>query len=63
MWLLLRRFRGAAAQAAGKSLADIPEPGTVDYARSFFPVALVVLVRWGRFASRWQVSTASSTPQ
>jgi signal peptidase I len=42
--MLLRRFRANAARSAGKSLADIPEPGTVDYARSFFPVALAVLV-------------------
>src|SRR5215470_13942750 len=42
--LLLRRWRAAAARAAGKDPAQIPEPGTVDYARSFFPVALVVLV-------------------
>jgi len=48
IWLVdvvvFRRFRARAAQAAGKNLADIPEPGTVDYARSFFPVALAVLV-------------------
>jgi signal peptidase I len=41
---LLRRKRATAARAAGKDPALIPEPGTVDYARSFFPVALVVLV-------------------
>ena len=28
----------------GRDPAPIPEPGTVDYARSFFPVALVVLL-------------------
>src|SRR5690242_11249122 len=47
-WLLdvalLRPLRAKAARAAGKDPALIPEPGTVDYARSFFPVALVVLV-------------------
>ena len=42
--LLLRPWRSAAARAAGKDPALTPEPGTVDYARSFFPVALVVLV-------------------
>src|SRR6201997_5661092 len=42
--LLLRPWRAAAARAAGKDPAQVPEPGTVDYARSFFPVALVVLV-------------------
>lgn len=46
-WLdtaVFRRHREAAAEAAGKELHTIPEPGTVDYARSFFPVALIVLV-------------------
>jgi signal peptidase I len=42
--LLLRRFRDRAAAAAGKPAMASPEPGVVDYARSFFPVALVVLV-------------------
>jgi len=42
VWLLRPR-RAAAARAAGRDPAAIPEPGTVDYARSFFPVALVVL--------------------
>jgi len=39
-----RPRRAAAAQQAGKEFSAIPEPGTVDYARSFFPVALVVLL-------------------
>ena len=42
VWIL-RPQRAAAARAAGRDPAAIPEPGTVDYARSFFPVALVVL--------------------
>src|SRR5215469_12857890 len=41
---LLRPHREAAARAAGKDATTIREPGTVDYARSFFPVALVVLL-------------------
>jgi signal peptidase I len=41
---VMRRSRRRAAQAAGKDPAAIPEPGTVDYARSFFPVALAVLL-------------------
>jgi signal peptidase I len=48
IWVLdagvLRRQRRVAAEAAGKDPAAIPEPGTVDYARSFFPVALAVLL-------------------
>jgi signal peptidase I len=42
--LFLARGRASLAKAAGKDLSAIREPGTVDYARSFFPVALVVLV-------------------
>jgi signal peptidase I len=41
---VLRRRRRAAAMAAGTDPAAIPEPGTVDYARSFFPVAIAVLL-------------------
>ena len=48
LWLvdvaLLGPWRAAAARAAGKDAAAVPEPGTVDYARSFFPVAVVVLL-------------------
>jgi signal peptidase I len=47
-WLLdamvLARRRAAAARAAGKEPSVVAEPGTVDYARSFFPVAVIVLV-------------------
>ncbi|HEV8019442.1 MAG TPA: signal peptidase I [Steroidobacteraceae bacterium] len=42
LWLAPRR--AAAARAARKDPALTAEPGTVDYARSFFPVALVVLL-------------------
>jgi signal peptidase I len=42
--VLLRPQRLAAARAAGREPSALAEPGTVDYARSFFPVALVVLV-------------------
>jgi len=42
--LLFSRLRAAWAKAGGKEPAKLSEPGTVDYARSFFPVALVVLV-------------------
>src|SRR5881275_665587 len=41
---LLAPRRTAAARAAGRAPLVTPEPGTVDYARSFFPVALVVLL-------------------
>ena len=42
--VLLRKHRTAAALAAGKDPGAVSEPGTVDYARSFFPVAVVVLL-------------------
>jgi signal peptidase I len=40
----LRPQRVAAARIVGRDPATLTEPGTVDYARSFFPVALVVLL-------------------
>ena len=46
-WLdaaILRGRRARAARAAGKEPSVVSEPATVDYARSFFPVALVVLL-------------------
>ncbi|MDE2448726.1 MAG: hypothetical protein KGO22_07130, partial [Gammaproteobacteria bacterium] len=42
--LLLSPRRAAAATAAGRDPLSTPEPTTVDYARSFFPVALAVLL-------------------
>jgi signal peptidase I len=47
IWLIDRQFvsrrRNAAAAAAPKPI-KLAEPGTVDYARSFFPVAFIVLL-------------------
>ena len=42
--LLLRGRRDAAAKAAGRDPAQLEEPGTVDYARSFFPIMATLLV-------------------
>lgn len=42
--LVLSPARTATAVNAGKDPHLVSEPGTVDYARSFFPVAVVVLV-------------------
>jgi len=48
IWLIdarwLAKRRAAAARAAGREPAEQHEPTTVDYARSFFPVALAVLL-------------------
>jgi signal peptidase I len=42
--LFFRKPREAAAAAAQPAPITLPEPGTVDYARSFFPVAFIVLI-------------------
>ena len=42
--LLLRKHRVALARESGKDPSVISEPGTVDYARSFFPVVVIVLL-------------------
>ncbi len=42
--LLFAPARARAAQAAGRDPAALPLPVTVDYARSFLPVAVIVLV-------------------
>ena len=48
VWLVdasvLAKRRARAAEAAGKSPAVVTEPGAVDYALSFFPVAIIVLL-------------------
>ena len=48
VWLLdrifFRKARDAAAAGARPQPITLPEPGTVDYARSFFPVAFIVLL-------------------
>jgi len=42
--LLFRKKRELAMARAAGGEVIVPEPGTVDYARSFFPVAFIVLV-------------------
>ncbi len=42
--LVFRKQRELAMQKSAGGAVTIPEPGTVDYARSFFPVAFVVLI-------------------
>jgi signal peptidase I len=42
--LLFAPARARAASAVGAEVATLPMPVTVDYARSFFPVALIVLL-------------------
>ena len=54
--------RRRAANAAGKNPADIPEPRTVDYARSFFPVALAVLLLRAFIFEPYRIPSDSMMP-
>jgi signal peptidase I len=42
--LVLRGLRARAARARGQAVPAVPEPGSVDYARSMVPVVVVVLL-------------------
>lgn len=54
--------RRTAATLAGKNPADIPEPRTVDYARSFFPVALAVLLLRAFIFEPYRIPSDSMMP-
>jgi signal peptidase I len=58
----LRPRREAAARAAGRDPALLPEPGTVDYARSFFPVAAVLLVLRSFIFEPYRIPSDSMMP-
>lgn len=58
----LRGSRERAALAAGKDPAIVPEPGTVDYARSFFPVAAVLLVLRSFLFEPYRIPSDSMMP-
>ncbi len=60
--LFFRKRRAAAAAAAGRNVADLPEPGTIDYARSFFPVAVLVLVVRGFLFEPFRIPSDSMMP-
>jgi signal peptidase I len=60
--LFFRARRAAAATGIGKTLADFPEPGTVDYARSFFPVAVIVLLVRGFLFEPFRIPSDSMMP-
>jgi len=59
---LLRPRRDAAARAAGRDPASLADPGTVDYARSFFPVAFVLLVLRSFLFEPYRIPSDSMMP-
>jgi hypothetical protein len=59
---LLRPRREAAARAASRDPASIELPGTVDYARSFFPVMAVLLVLRSFFYEPYRIPSDSMMP-
>jgi signal peptidase I len=59
---LLRPRRDAAARAGGRDPAALPDPGTVDYARSFFPVAFVLLVLRSFLFEPYRIPSDSMMP-
>jgi signal peptidase I len=60
--LWLRRGREAAARAAGRDPAQLEVPGTVDYARSFFPVLTVLLVLRSFLYEPYRIPSDSMMP-
>ena len=54
--------RRRAARAAGKRPDAVPEPGTVDYARSMVPVVVVVLVLRSFFFEPFRIPSDSMMP-
>ena len=60
--LLLRPRREAALRAAGRDPAAFADPGTVDYARSFFPVAAVLLVLRAFLFEPYRIPSDSMMP-
>ena len=59
---LLRPRRDVAARAANRDPASIELPGTVDYARSFFPVMAVLLVLRSFFYEPYRIPSDSMMP-
>ena len=66
VWLIdaqfLRKRRIVAGTGPEGAAAELPEPGTVDYARSFFPVAAILLVLRAFVFEPYRIPTDSMMP-
>lgn len=66
VWLIDSKWLGprrvAQALASGKDIAAVPESGTLDYARSFFPVAAVLLVLRSFLFEPYRIPSDSMMP-
>jgi signal peptidase I len=60
--MVLAGKRTAAAKAAGKDPTLVPEPHTVDYARSFFPMAVAVLLLRAFLFEPYRIPSDSMMP-
>ncbi len=60
--LAFRRGRYATIAGAGRDPAQFAEPGTVDYARSFFPVAAVLLILRSFIFEPYRIPSDSMMP-
>lgn len=60
--LFLRRRRRIAPATPEAAQSELPEPGTVDYARSFFPVAAILLVLRAFVFEPYRIPTDSMMP-
>ena len=60
--LVFRRLREAAAARSAREVGALELPGTVDYARSFFPVMAVLLVLRSFFFEPYRIPSDSMMP-